>query len=53
MNFSNELELCAPKPARTQSPKTLGASAFNNQTIINRKKKHRKKNDFKLERNKR
>ena len=23
MNFSNKLKLCAPKPARTQSPKTL------------------------------
>ena len=26
MNFSNKLKLCAPKPARTQSPKTLGVS---------------------------
>jgi hypothetical protein len=25
MNFSNKLKLCAPKPARTQSPKTLPA----------------------------
>lgn len=23
INFSNKLKLCAPKPARTQSPKTL------------------------------
>jgi len=26
LNFSNKLKLCAPKPARTQSPKTLAAS---------------------------
>ncbi len=25
MNFSNELKLCAPKPAQTQSPKRLAA----------------------------
>jgi len=25
LNFSNKLKLCAPKPARTQSPKTLAA----------------------------
>ena len=24
MNFNNKLKLCAPKPARTQSPKTSG-----------------------------
>lgn len=28
MNFSNKLKLCAPKPARTQSPKPLYASIF-------------------------
>ena len=26
MDFSNKLKLCAPKPARTQSPETLSAS---------------------------
>jgi hypothetical protein len=26
LNFSNKLKLCAPKPARTQSPETLQAS---------------------------
>ena len=26
INFSNKLKLCAPKPARTQSPKTLVAT---------------------------
>src|SRR5690606_24634463 len=26
LNFSNKLKLCAPKPARTQSPKTLAAT---------------------------
>ncbi len=30
MNFSNKLKFCAPKPARTQSPKTLAATAFEN-----------------------
>src|SRR5690606_24024857 len=28
MNFSNKLKLCAPKPARTQSPRTLAARAL-------------------------
>ena len=26
LNFSNKLKLCVPKPARTQSPKTLAVS---------------------------
>lgn len=35
MNFSNKLKLCAPRPARTQSPKTL-AGKFKNDNDLTR-----------------
>ena len=38
MNFSNKLKLCAPKPARTQSPGTLPASVADDSANIDREK---------------